>query len=107
MAETHNPSSEKRFRVVVDDNFHYMDPSERYDGPEFSTYAEAVEWCRQCVDRSLAELYEPGMTAEKLIRQYRMFGEDPWVTPTIEGQRWSAWTYADEAAQRICGEPTE
>ena len=42
-----------KYQVFTDDNFHYMDESERIDGNSYDTYEEAVEEARRIVDRSL------------------------------------------------------
>ena len=35
------------FRVVVDDNFHYMDEDERYEGATYATVEVALEAARR------------------------------------------------------------
>lgn len=39
-----------KFKVYVDDNFHYMDESHRYKLGEFNTLAKAIEACKEIVD---------------------------------------------------------
>jgi hypothetical protein len=90
------------YTVIVDDNYHYMDESERYKLGEFETRDAAVEACRKIVDRCLEEDYEPGMTAETLWMRYTMFGEDPWIAGDGGGERFSAWDYAKERAKEVC-----
>ena len=53
--------------------------------------------CRGVVDRSLAELLRPGMTAEKLFDLYVTFGLDPF----IPGEPFSAWDYAKQRAAEM------
>ena len=97
------PESTAVFRVLIDDNFHYMDKEARVDGPTFVTYAQARDWVRDFMDRQLEELYEPGMDPSSLISRYKMFGEDPWIQPTPDGvKRWSAWSYAEQRAEAVC-----
>ncbi len=42
-----------KYRVMIDDNFHYMDEDERCDSGTFKTYEEAVSAAKEIVDRSL------------------------------------------------------
>jgi hypothetical protein len=87
--------------VFVDDNYHYQDENERFKHGEFKTAAEAIEACKNIVERSLVEAFQRGMTAEQLLSQYRMFGEDPFVVP---GVGFSAWTYAEERGPSFLAE---
>jgi hypothetical protein len=51
------------------------------------------------VERSLAENFRPGMSAEALVERYESFGDDAFVIPTPEGiQPFSAWDYAKKRA---------
>lgn len=98
------------YTVIVDDNFHYMDESERYERGKFETLEAAVEACRKIVDRCLGEDYAPGMTAETLWMRYTMFGDDPWIAGGDGGTKhFSAWDYARERAAEICsgGKPPD
>jgi len=49
-----------RYRVVVDDNFHYMESDARWEKGTYETVEEALAACRGIVDQSLTESYEPG-----------------------------------------------
>ena|SRR5207249_1261242 len=94
-----------RYRVLVDDNFHYMDEDERYEARAFETYTDAVEKCKEIVEQSLQEQLEPGMTAEQLFGAYRGCGDDPWVSETPEGvERFSARDYARRRSQELCAD---
>jgi len=42
-----------KYQVSTDDNFHYMDETERIDGNGYDTYEEAVEEAKRIVDNSL------------------------------------------------------
>ena len=44
-----------QYKVMVDDNFHYMDEDERWEYGTFPTVEEALAACRKVVDASLAE----------------------------------------------------
>lgn len=91
-------------RVLVDDNFHYMDESERYQLGVFDTVEEAVSKCREIIDADLAHMAKqakPGLSAEALYELYMRFGEDPFIIcegADEEGaeaaRAWSAWDYA-------------
>ena len=95
-----------RYKIVVADNFHYMDESEYTDGGVFGSHEEAVAACRGLVDRSLASCHKLGMTADELFEAYTSFGDDPFVVALGDapvGERFSAWTYAKERCHVICG----
>ncbi len=68
-----------RYKVLVDDNFHFMDEEERYEHGIFSTAEEAISACRRIVDEELEHLKKPGTTAQKLYELYTAFGEDPFI----------------------------
>jgi hypothetical protein len=93
------------FKVFVDDNFHYMDESERYQLGEFLTLEEAIAASRKIVDEYLLSAYQPGMTAESLYQSYVAFGEDPFIL-AVPGQGaavlFSAWEYAKQRCQELC-----
>ena len=93
------------FKVMVDDNFHYQDESERYELGEYPTLAAAVEAAQMIVDDFLDSAFRPGMTAEALYKAYTAFGEDPWIVsvPGGAGQiLFSAWDYAKKRAAELC-----
>ncbi|MFZ0820501.1 MAG: hypothetical protein WAM91_10550 [Candidatus Acidiferrales bacterium] len=108
------------YKVLIDDNFHYMDESERIKHGEFETLEAAIEACKRIVNDCLAHAYAPGVTAEKLYEYYTTFGEDPWVlaiedpsasagkNPSVSGAGgvlFSAWTYAKQRCAEICAAP--
>jgi hypothetical protein len=91
------------FRVLVDDNFHYMDEEHRYQHGEFLTFEAAVAAAQQIVDEYLASAYESGMTARELFESYMAFGEDPFIlSPDIKGVPFSAWDYARRRCTELC-----
>jgi hypothetical protein len=97
----------REYQVLVDDNYHYMDPDERYTYGIYETPEEALAVCRQIVDQCLREGYEPGMSADALYSHYTSFGDDPFiVVPGGGGEdvKFSAWDYAKERCRVICGE---
>ena len=92
------------FKVLVDDNYHHGDESERYSAGEFATLAEAVAVAQKIVDEYLASAYEPGMTADALMTTYVMFGDDPFiVTAEVPGIPFRARDYARQRVTEMCG----
>ncbi len=87
----------EKYKVFVDDNFHYMDEEERYCAGEFDSYEEALAAAKSIVERSVAH--------EGSFEKYLMFGEDPFIVPSPE-ERFSARDYARELC---CGQngPTQ
>jgi hypothetical protein len=95
--------TEEGYRVLVDDNFHFMDEDERYGVGVFESYAEAVAKCERIVEDCLRVQLQPGMTADELYRMYMMFGEDPWIAGKPEGpSSFSAWDFARTRTREIC-----
>ena len=92
------------YKVMVDDNFHYMDESERTSGGTFATLADAIAACRKIVDDDLAGLAKPGMSAEEIYKSYISFGADPFVLGDMPGVPFSAWEYARERSYALAGE---
>jgi hypothetical protein len=90
-----------RFQVMVDDNFHYMDESERFAHGGFDSLEAAVDACRRMVDRDLGELHRPGMSGDELYRQYVSFGSDPYIVGVGPDVPFSAWDYAQERSRAI------
>ena len=87
----------KLYTVFVDDNFHYMDESERYKLGEFADCASAVAACKQIVDEFLTSCDLNKSDAE-IYHQYVSFGEDPWLSSDDPECKFSAWNYARERA---------
>jgi hypothetical protein len=96
-----------RYRVMVDDNFHYQDSNERWEQGTYERVEEALAACRRIVDRSLEEEYRAGMSAEALYDRYVSFGDDPFIV-VLDGAddraTFSAWSYAKERCRVICGD---
>ena len=91
------------YKVMIDDNFHYMDEDERAEHGTFATAAEALDACRGLVDRSLVAEYKNGATAEELYARYTSFGDDPFIValgdaPKVE---FSAHAYARERTREL------
>ena len=92
------------FEVFVADNFNYMDEEATHRLGEFASWAQALSVARAIVDRSLQEVHRPGVGALALFDAYKSFGEDPFINPIPEGERFSAWEYAKEKAALLCEE---
>jgi hypothetical protein len=94
------------FYLRVYDNFHYGDESASYKHGAYETYDQAVKDAQAIVVRSLKDLWEPGITPDRLMAQYCLFGDDPAVLPDERNgqERFSARTYASEITEAICKE---
>ncbi len=86
------------YKVMIDDNFDYMDDDARYEHGAYDSAAEAIDACRRIVDDDLREFYKPGMTPAELYDHYKSFGRDPFIVASEGAERvaFSAWTYAEE-----------
>jgi hypothetical protein len=84
-----------RYTVYVDDNYHYMDESERYKLGEFDNCASAIAACKRIVDEFLVDC-DVNSTAGEMFRMYAGFGEDPWISSDDVECKFSAWQYAEE-----------
>ena len=93
-----------KYRVSVDDNFHFMDESERDEGRSYQTAEEALSAARDIVDKSLRHLYRDGFTPEELYDSYTSFGDDPFITTDDKSCSFSAWNYAQQRRAYICDE---
>ena len=100
---TESTPQQPKYAVYIDENFHYMDEHERSFAGSYDDCASAIAACKQIVERSLEEQYSEGMTAEHLLRQYKAFGEDPWISSAAEDCKFSAWNYAEDRCKEICG----
>ena len=89
--------------VMVDDNFHPLDQSERYELGKYASFAEAVLACKRIVDAFLTNEYKPGMTAEDLFYDYRIFGESPFILNSSDELDFCASDYAGVKSLEICG----
>ena len=93
------------YKVLVDDNFHYMDESERYELGVFPTLDAAIEASQRIVDEYLRSAYQPGMTTDALLTSYLFFGEDPYIVATASeesGVLFSARDYAKRRCEELC-----
>ena len=87
------------YKVIVADNYHYMDEGESFASGKFATIEDAIIKCKLIVDDYLLSAFQPGMTSDDLYDNYQSFGEDPY----IEGENiFSAWAYAKKKCIEIC-----
>jgi hypothetical protein len=99
-------TTNQKYVVIVDDNFHFMNQSERYTLGEFETLDSAHAACRQHVESDLEHFFKPGMSARALYETYVQFGEDPFVRapPGEPASTFNARHYAKRRADEMCGE---
>jgi hypothetical protein len=97
----------KRYAVYVDDNFHFLDESERYRLGEFSSCEEALRTCKEMIDEFFDKDFDVNITYEELYGGYTMFGEDPFIVSDDEGCFFSAWDYAKEKSREIVARNAE
>ena len=95
-----------RYRVVVADNFHYMDEDEWWTYGTFATPDEAIAAAKRIVDQCLDE-YPPESSASDRYTHYQMFGDDPFIVVEDDGKspgepvKFSAWDYAREKCEEL------
>jgi hypothetical protein len=95
------------YKVLVDDNYDYMDQDRRYEYGVFRTAEEAISACKSIVDSNLNGFMKPGMTASELYDAYTGFGDDPFivgVNSDDEAVRFSAWEYAEERSRLVASQ---
>lgn len=86
----------------MDDNYHYMDESERYKLGDFATLDEAIAACKRKVDEFLKDEVTADGTAAERYAQYAGFGPDPFIVtddPDAGQPPFSAWNYARERCE--------
>jgi len=91
-----------KYHVSVDDNFHFLDTSERDAAGSYDTAEKALKAAQNIVDKSLKHLYKSGYTAEKLFSDYMDFGDDPFIVSDDTSCKFSAWSYAESRCPSIC-----
>ena len=97
-------NEQKKFHLRVYDNFHYMDESEAYNHGHYETYEDALIAAKTIVDEFFEHNWKSGVTADYLLGQYSLYGEDPIILPNEHGEHesFSARTYANSSAVEIC-----
>jgi hypothetical protein len=94
------------FRILMDDNAHYMDDSFRVERGSYATADEAIAAREGVADRCLADLMEPGMDAAALNSAYVVYGGDPFIVMQGDqpgGVPFSAWDYARARSMILTG----
>ena len=87
-----------KYTVYVDDNYHYMDESERYKHGDFEDCGAAIAACRKIVDEFL--LPNRGQ-CDDLLATYLMFGDDPFILTDDPDCKFSARDYARERVRAL------
>ena len=96
------PSVNEKYTVYVDDNFHYMDESERYKLGIYEGCASAIAACKGIVDEFLLDGYKKGVTEAQLHKGYLLFGEDPFIIADDPDCKFSARDYARQRCKELC-----
>lgn len=93
---TAKPSS---WVVLVDDNFHFMDDSERYRLGVYRDYDLAVAACKSLLRDELKAMKanKPRASAKELYSIWSSFGESPFV----EGGGFLASVFVEEETKRL------
>lgn len=93
-----------KYRLVVYDNFHYMDDDEPYQKGEYETYELALADAKAMVESFLEFNWKTGMTPDQLIDVFNDFGEEPTIIPrnNDNGEIFSARKYVKDIAESIC-----
>ena len=81
-------------KLFVQDQNEYGNPTAGREIGTFATREEAVAVAQARVDDCLMEFLTTGITAEALLRQWSLFGEDVFLLPDEGAQRFSAMEYA-------------
>jgi hypothetical protein len=96
-----------RYKVMVDDNFHYME-DDRYEFGRFSTIEQAIAACKRIVDDDLSAFAKgKNYAPDDLYEHYVSFGSDPFIValdPKDDRPCFSAWGYAKERSQVLSGQ---
>lgn len=101
---TTSPASHEGFSVVIDDNFHHMDPEDRYTLATYPTYEEALARCKACLDCDAREYGSPGLTFEEAFEAFASFGETASVVPAHPDNPLLPWPYVRERLRELCAE---
>lgn len=92
------------YRVMVDENEHFMDDDARWTLGRFESLEDAEAACRRLVDASLSEHFQPGMSAKALFNSYVSYGDDPFIIAEQgPAPSFSARGYAQDRAVAMCG----
>lgn len=92
------------YEIFIDDNYHYMDESERIKGKTYITASKALAAAQQIVDDCLRDLYRNGLSSGELYDLYVSSGKDPFIITSDDSCKFSAWDYAKSRCQDVCKE---
>ena len=95
------PEPDSPYVVMVDENSHYMDLTERYESGRYRDCATAVAVCKAIVDDFLAANGGGATTAAELFSTYTTFGEDPFIVSEDPACAFSGWDYARQRCAEI------
>ncbi len=95
----------EQYTVYVDDNFQYMDEDARTKHGAYESLEEAQQVCKAIVDACLKRTHEPGMSTRQHYEEYVAAGDDPFIVGP--GASFSAWTYARQRCEALCGGSVE
>lgn len=87
--------TQTKYRVLVVDNFHYMEEDNTYEHGQFESYEEALSAAKKIVEESVAShKYD--------LHMHRQFGDDAILMcpPGTEHPRFKAWEYAEELCEK-------
>ena len=93
----------KGYKVVVADNYHYMDESAHYVLGIYDSGEEAVAAAKAIVDEFIDDAVKRGADLKGLYQGYVGFGEDPFIVPLGKSPpvSFSAWDYAKERCEAL------
>jgi len=91
-----------KFTVSAYENSEIPDPRWIDEG-SFDTADEAIYCAEAVIDRSLAELYRPGMGADDLRMSYLCYGEVPSIF-NDEGLHFDAYAHVQKRIRELTGE---
>lgn len=88
-------------KLLAQDFSAYGEPDAVREVGSFSTQSEALAAAQSRVDACLEELFTTGISAESLIRQWSLFGEDVFLSPDEGEPPFSAMAYATVCSRKI------
>ena len=97
----------KYYKIYLDENSHYLDENDRQYLGAYETAEDAIKAAEGIIDESLRQNYEPGLKPEQLYKQYRAYGEDPFIVSDDKNIDFSAMVYAKYRCKEICKEESE
>lgn len=90
-----------KYTVYVDDNYHFMDESERVNAGVFDSAEEAIAKCKKIVDEYFTRIKPGEHSYAEIWSGYQTYGEDPFVISGGAKVDFSAWDYAKERAREL------